>query len=417
MVELKYKMCKGGADMDPVSIGNKITEYRKKQGLTQLALAKMLDVSDKAVSKWENGQSFPDVTLFPRLANLFGVSVDELMNDGKNGIAIAGNIIADVVKNIDVYPEKGMLAYISDIDVAVGGCVPNTAIDLAKIDRRLPIYAYGKIGADEYGRYILSQLQKHGINTDGIQSSKNSATSFCDVMSMPSGERTFFNKKGANSEFSPEDIDIDALNCSIFHIGYILLLDVFDAFDEEYGTVMARFLSEVQKRGIKTSVDVVSDSTADYGKKIIPVLKFLDYAIMNELECCRTWELEPYNPDGGMNKDNVRAAMEKMAQQGVREKIIVHSKETSFLLDIKTNEFIEVKSFKIPKEDIKGSVGAGDAFCAGALYGIYNDYANKAILEFASSSAVCSLFAANSVDGMRPRDEVLEISKKYGRLE
>ena len=110
--------------MDPVTIGHKITEYRKKQGLTQLALAKMLDVSDKAVSKWENGQSYPDVTLFPRLANLFGVSVDELMNDGKNGIAIAGNIIADVVKNIDIYPQKGMLAYISDIDLAVGGVFP-----------------------------------------------------------------------------------------------------------------------------------------------------------------------------------------------------------------------------------------------------------------------------------------------------
>ena len=67
----------------------------------QKDLAEKIGCSEKAVSKWENGQSFPDVTLFPRLANLFGVSVDELMNDGKNGIAIAGNIIADVVKNID----------------------------------------------------------------------------------------------------------------------------------------------------------------------------------------------------------------------------------------------------------------------------------------------------------------------------
>ncbi len=402
--------------MDPVSIGNKITEYRKKQGLTQLALAKMLDVSDKAVSKWENGQSYPDVTLFPKLANLFGISVDQLMNDDKNGIAFAGSIIADVVKNIDTYPQKGMMAYVSDVNLAVGGCVPNTAIDIAKIDRKLPIYAYGKIGADEYGRYILSQLQKYGINTDGINSSKNSATSFCDVMSMPSGERTFFHKKGANCDFAPEDIDIDALNCSIFHIGYILLLDKFDAEDKEYGTVMARFLSEVQKKGIKTSVDVVSDSLADYGKKIVPVLKYLDYAIMNEVECCRVWEIEPYNPYGEINRENIRLAMEKMAKQGVREKIIVHSKETSFLLDVKTGEFIEVKSYDIPKEDIKGSVGAGDAFCAGALYGIYNDYANKSILEFASSAAVCSLFAANSVDGMRPREEIIEVTKKYRRL-
>ena len=53
---------------------------RREKNITQGQLADMVGVSHQAVSKWENGQSFPDVTLFPRLANLFGVSVDELMN-------------------------------------------------------------------------------------------------------------------------------------------------------------------------------------------------------------------------------------------------------------------------------------------------------------------------------------------------
>ncbi len=402
--------------MDAKSIGSTISKLRKKSGMTQQTLAQKLDVSDKAVSKWENGQGYPDITVFPNLAALFGVTVDYLMFGEKKGIAIAGNLIADIVKSIDTYPKMGMMAKVSEISYAVGGCVPNTAIDLAKIDQSIPVSVFGKVGTDEYGRYILSQLQRNGIYTEGIIMAAEFPTSFCDVMSMPTGERTFFHKEGANAEFSPEDIDIASLNCDVFHIGYILLLDRFDAEDAEYGTVMAKFLHSLQKRGIKTSIDVVSDSTADYGKKIIPTLKYCNYAIMNEIECCNVWKLDAYTEDGTLNGDNIKLAMKKMAEAGVSDKVIIHSKKVSFVLDIKTMEITEVPSLNIPKEEIKGSVGAGDAFCAGCLYGLYNGFSDRQILEFASAAAACNLFATNSVDGMKSKTEILSIAEKYGRL-
>ena len=399
------------------SIGNTIAKLRKKHGMTQLQLAQRLNISDKTVSKWESGQGYPDVTAFPLLAALFGVSIDHLMLGEKKGIAIAGNLIADIVKSIDIYPETGMMAYVSDISYAVGGCVPNTAINLAKIDYSIPISAFGKVGTDENGRYIVSQLVKNGIHVEGIRFSDKTPTSFCDVMSMPSGERTFFHKKGANAEFSPEDIDIPALSCSMLHIGYILLLDLFDAEDPQYGTVMARFLHQVQQSGIKTSIDVVSDSSADYGKKIIPALKYCNYVIINEIECCNIFELKAYDSQGNLNKENIKAAMRQMAQCGVGEKVVIHSKRISLLLDVRSGMFTEVPSLQIPKQEIKGSVGAGDAFCAGCLYSIYNEFSDKQILEFASAAAACSLFAANSVDGMKTKLDILALSEQYQRLD
>ena len=89
--------------MDQKSLGNTIAELRKKNNMTQAELAAKLRVSDKTVSKWENGLGFPEVTQFPTLAELFGVSIDFLMTGERKGIAIAGNILIDIIKNIECF--------------------------------------------------------------------------------------------------------------------------------------------------------------------------------------------------------------------------------------------------------------------------------------------------------------------------
>jgi transcriptional regulator with XRE-family HTH domain len=60
-------------------IANNITELRKAVPLTQAELAEKLNYSDKAVSKWERDISCPDINTFPKLAEILGVSVDELL--------------------------------------------------------------------------------------------------------------------------------------------------------------------------------------------------------------------------------------------------------------------------------------------------------------------------------------------------
>lgn len=65
-----------------MTIGMKIAECRKALGITQGALAEKLDVTNQAVSKWENDQCYPDVTLLPRLAAIFEISIDELFDCG-----------------------------------------------------------------------------------------------------------------------------------------------------------------------------------------------------------------------------------------------------------------------------------------------------------------------------------------------
>lgn len=62
-------------------IGSNIAAYRKQAGLTQAGLAEKLNYSDKAVSKWERGESVPDVMTLVQLAELFQIPVGELLAD------------------------------------------------------------------------------------------------------------------------------------------------------------------------------------------------------------------------------------------------------------------------------------------------------------------------------------------------
>lgn len=69
--------------MDQYVTGAAIRELRQQKGLTQLQLARLLSVSDKAVSKWETGKGYPDITLLEPIADAFGISVTELISGNR----------------------------------------------------------------------------------------------------------------------------------------------------------------------------------------------------------------------------------------------------------------------------------------------------------------------------------------------
>ena len=82
------------------TIGKRIAELRKNKGLKQENLAEMLGVSGQAVSKWENDQSCPDISLLPQLAQILGVTVDELLSGKKEEISTVQVLPEEERKNI-----------------------------------------------------------------------------------------------------------------------------------------------------------------------------------------------------------------------------------------------------------------------------------------------------------------------------
>lgn len=328
------------------------------------------------------------------------------------GIAIAGNILTDNVKMIGTYPEKGMLVTIENETLGVGGCVPNTGMDIKKLDGSVNVYAIGRVGADYKGEYVLGQMKEVGLNVDGVKVSKTAPTSYSDVMTViGTGERTFFHNRGANKEFCIDDVDVDALNCDIFHIGYLMLLDSFDKLDENGSTPMAKLLQKVQARGIKTSIDLVSESSGNFFKIATAALPYCDYVIINEIEAGNIAGIAPRDEDGKLISENVEKILYKLMEYGVKEKVIVHCPEKGFCLD-KSGKLTVASTIKLKKGFIKGSVGAGDAFCAGSLYSIYKGFSDEKLLTFSELVAINCLSQADSVSGVCSVDKLEECLSK-----
>lgn len=91
--------------MKKQTFGTMIAQLRKERNMTQLELAEQMGVTDKAVSKWERDLSFPDVSSLPRLAEIFEVSVDELMQvkagaQAKGAGEKAGALVDVILKGV-----------------------------------------------------------------------------------------------------------------------------------------------------------------------------------------------------------------------------------------------------------------------------------------------------------------------------
>jgi len=328
----------------------------------------------------------------------------------RKGICVAGNITVDNLYSVQKLPRPGELTTITGIQRATGGAVCNVTMDLAIMDSSLQLTALGRIGPDSDGDFVLETLAAHR-NIDLSMIKKEGKTSFTAVMADEvSKERTFFHYRGANAAFCEEDINWDRIPSALLHIGYILILDALDAEDGEYGTKMARLLCHARERGIKTSLDVVSEA-GDRFKRIVPLaLKYADYCIINEIEAEQITGIKLRDEKGTLISVHLPQALEAMRGFGVTEWAVIHCPEGAYGLD-KNGAYVESPAVDLPPDSIKGKVGAGDAFCAGALYAALQNGGIKEALELGNAAAAASLMRPGAVEGMMKAEELKKLVK------
>ncbi len=77
------------------TLGKRVAQHRKRMGLTQDQLAEQLGITAQAVSKWENDQSCPDITMLPKLADIFGITTDELLGKAPRATVFEAEVMED----------------------------------------------------------------------------------------------------------------------------------------------------------------------------------------------------------------------------------------------------------------------------------------------------------------------------------
>ena len=318
----------------------------------------------------------------------------------KKGIAVAGSILVDKINEISAYPQAGELTKIKSVQKSVGGCVPNVAIDLKRICPDLTVKAVGKVGKDENGEYVKEVLSANGVDVANVSMGKDK-TSFTEVMSVTGGQRTFFTYPGASADFGADDVGRDALNVKMLHLGYFLLLDKIDGGDGE------KLLKIARENNVKTSIDLVSENSDRYAL-VLPCLKYVDNLIINEMEAGALTGIEP-------KKENLVQIANKLKEYGVAERVIIHTPEIGVCVSEHGVEL--VPAYALPENFIVGTTGAGDAFCAGALLGIYQEKTDREILEFASAAAVAALSQADATSGLCTVDEIKKLCNQFKRKE
>ena len=331
----------------------------------------------------------------------------------RKAICCAGNMIVDITYPIETWPNQNELTHITEgIKSTSGGSVCNTITDLARLDPELPLVASGFAGHDTEGDFLLEEMKKYP-NIDLSMVKRNGRTSFTIVMSNnQTKERTFFQHAGGNAYYGEDHIDWDNLDVDIFHIGYILLLPALDQEDPVYGTAMAKLLHRVQQMGIKTSIDVVSESGDRFARLVTPALKYTDYCIINELEAQQTTGVVLRDTDGTLHPENMQAALEKLRRLGVSTWAVIHCPEMGCGLD-ENGDFFLQPSLKLPKGYIRGTVGAGDAFCSGILYAAQKKMGMQQALKLGACTAAASLSEVGASDGVKPLEQVLALYDLY----
>ena len=157
----------------------------------------------------------------------------------------------------------------------------------------------------------------------------------------------------------------------------------------------------------------MSEDSDRFSRIVNPALRHVDYCILNEIEAGKTTGFKIRQPNGQLDPVALRHAAGALLQQGVRELVVVHFPEGAFARTRKGDDFWQ-SSLKLPPNYIAGTAGAGDAFCAGVLYGLHQGWDFQRCLLTGVCIAAASLSHATCTAGVKSLNASLALARKYG---
>ncbi len=326
----------------------------------------------------------------------------------RTGVVCAGTAVLDVNNIIEAWPAEEQIAFVRETILAPGGPPHNAATGLIKLRAPFPVSMIGVVGDDAYGDVFLAKARAYGLDTSQIRQAPGINTDYTHVMTSAStGRRTFFYHPGANNTLAASHLIPRDNSAKIYYLGSPGLSSSMDQSDG-----WRQALATVRARGFTTCMELCPVPAETQRQAVRPCLPLLDYLIINDSEAEIVAGL-PVLREGRFDLDLAEQAARRLLDMGVLQLVVVHHPMGAVAVEKRGGRQVAA-SVNVPQAEIVSSVGAGDAFYAGMLFGLHEGWPLAKCLGLGNAAAATSLHSATTSAAIRPWAEALAYAADKG---
>ena len=258
-----------------------------------------------------------------------------------------GLVCADVmVRPVEGFPERGKLSLVPHLEIHLGGLAGVAATVFCQLGGTAAFI--GKVGKDGFADYVIQAMRSQGVECGLVRQTDGFGTPATVVLISNDGERTFLHHQGASQDLSEPDLDFEAISkAKLLHWGGPAVTPKLD------GEPIGRVLKRARAMGLKTSMDTCYDGKGVWLPRIAHALPHLDL-VFTSIEEARMYT----------GKQTPEEIAEFLRGYGVQIVVVKLGADGMFLKSA-------TEVHRIPAHDVRpvDTTGAGDAACAGFLYG------------------------------------------------
>jgi sugar/nucleoside kinase (ribokinase family) len=300
-------------------------------------------------------------------------------------VACVGILVADVfARPIPRLPAEGELTATAGFVTSVGGCAANVAVALRILGREVRVA--GKVGTDMFGDFVISDLKRHGIGIEHVRRTASHSTSGTVIFSVEGEDRRYLHCIGANSDFTLTDIDDSLLdNVRVLYVGGYLAMPAFEPHH------LASLFEKAKHRNLTTVLDVVMAAGTEFGlEHLAAALPFTDYFLPNQDEAARL-----------TGRTDARTQADCFSSLNPKCTVIITRGPHGSTA--KRGELtIETPPFRMDTVD---ESGAGDAYTAGLITGLLENWTLNRTLAFSAAVGASCTRALGCSAGVFTFDE------------
>lgn len=296
-------------------------------------------------------------------------------------VACVGILVADLfAPPLPRLPAAGELLKVEDFLLTTGGCAANTGMDLNRLGVSTAVI--GKVGEDSFGDFVVHDLARHGLDTQGIRRSTQ-GTSRTVILPVLGEDRRYIHAVGANGDFTAADIDRQqVLAAQVLYVGGYMLLPQLAA------GALADLFSTAREAGVMTVLDVAG-VTHPAPEELAQLLPHVDVFLPNHDEACiLTGETDPARQAAALLDLGAGVAGITLGGQGAYVRT--------------RHETVRAGAYTV---DVVDPSGGGDAFDAGFIVGLLEGWELGPTVEFASAAGALACTALGCTAGLRTRAE------------